>query len=81
MSKDLRAQSSAKICPRRSQIAIAVSVALMTTVATTPSSAQTLEEIVVTATKRDESVQDVPLAITAFSGDFTRTSIWTILRT
>ncbi len=72
MSRVLLAQSSVKISPRRSQIAMAVSVALMTTVASSPSNAQTLEEIVVTATKRDESVQDVPLAITAFSGDFTR---------
>ena len=31
-----------------------------------------LEEVVVTATKRSESVQDVPLAITALSGDFVR---------
>ena len=31
-----------------------------------------LEEIVVSATKRMESVRDVPLAITALSGDFTR---------
>ncbi len=30
------------------------------------------EEILVTAQKRAESIQDVPLAITAFSGDFTR---------
>jgi iron complex outermembrane receptor protein len=35
-----------------------------------PAWAQTLEEVVVTATKRSESVQDVPLAITALSGDF-----------
>ena len=33
-------------------------------------SAQELEEVVVTATKKAESVQDVPLAITALSGDF-----------
>jgi iron complex outermembrane receptor protein len=32
--------------------------------------AQTLEEVVVTATKRQESVMDVPLAITALSGNF-----------
>ena len=31
-----------------------------------------LEEVVVTATKRSESVQDVPLAITALTGDFVR---------
>ncbi|MAW79497.1 MAG: hypothetical protein CMI63_04615 [Parvularcula sp.] len=30
------------------------------------------DEIIVTAQKRDESIQDVPLAITALSGDFTR---------
>ena len=33
-------------------------------------SAQTLEEVLVTATKRQESVMDVPLAITALSGNF-----------
>lgn len=32
--------------------------------------AQSLEEVVVTATKREESVMDVPLAITALSGEF-----------
>ncbi|WP_339670323.1 TonB-dependent receptor [Dasania marina] len=31
-----------------------------------------LEEVVVTATKRSESIQDVPLAINAISGDFAR---------
>ena len=45
---------------------VAVSAALVAT----PSFAQTLEEVVVTATKRSESVQDVPLAITALSGNF-----------
>ncbi|MCH8861129.1 MAG: TonB-dependent receptor [Proteobacteria bacterium] len=34
--------------------------------------AQELEEIVVTATKREVSIQEVPLAITAFTGEFTR---------
>lgn len=32
--------------------------------------AATLEEVVVTAQKRAQSVQDVPISITAFSGDF-----------
>lgn len=36
--------------------------------AQTPSEAQ-LEEVIVTATKRAESLQDVPLAVSAFSGD------------
>ncbi|MBT8098079.1 MAG: TonB-dependent receptor [Woeseia sp.] len=37
-----------------------------------PAQGQVLEEIIVSATKRAESIDDVPLAITAFSGDFTR---------
>ena len=46
---------------------LAVSAAL---IGTGPASAQTLEEVVVTATKREQGVMDVPLAITALSGDF-----------
>lgn len=45
---------------------LAVSAAMLATQAR----AQTLEEVVVTATKREKSVMDVPLAITALSGDF-----------
>ncbi|MFQ5608760.1 MAG: TonB-dependent receptor [Woeseiaceae bacterium] len=37
-----------------------------------PAAAQEIEEVIVTATKREESIQDVPLAITAFTGDFIR---------
>ena len=33
------------------------------------SNSSTLEEIVVTARKRSESIQDVPLSVSAFSGD------------
>ena len=40
-------------------------------IAATAASAQT-DEIIVTATKREESVRDVPLAITAVSGEFVR---------
>ena len=35
----------------------------------TVSSVAAIEEIVVTAQKRTESIQDVPISITAFSGD------------
>lgn len=38
-----------------------------------PAAAQ-LEEIVVTATKRSESIQDVPISISAYSGDFVENS-------
>ena len=51
-------------------LAKAVYTAAIASAIATPASAQTLEEVIVTATKRAESVQDVPLAITALSGDF-----------
>ena len=52
---------------RKHVLPLAVSAAISTTGVAT---AQTLEEVVVTATKRQESVMDVPLAITALSGNF-----------
>ena len=60
--------------PRRTMLAQAISTALIAGVASGPLLAQelALEEIIVTATKRQESVMDVPLAITAISGDFIR---------
>jgi iron complex outermembrane receptor protein len=58
--------------PSRTAVSTAVSAALMATAMNTPAFGQQLEEIVVTATKREESVQEVPLAITALSGDFIR---------
>ncbi len=56
--------------PKRTAVSAAVSTAIMATALHTPAFGQQLEEIVVTATKREESVQEVPLAITALSGDF-----------
>jgi len=60
--------------PERTALAQAISVALIAGVASGPLLAQdlALEEIIVTATKRSVSVMDVPLAITAMSGDFIR---------
>jgi iron complex outermembrane receptor protein len=62
------------IRPQRKALAQAVSVAIMTGMAPMPLLAQgdVIEEVIVTATKRAESVMDVPLAITAMSGDFIR---------
>jgi len=48
---------------------IAAAVALAALVSVTPSQAQTLEEIVVTATKRAVGLQDVPIAMSVVSGD------------
>ncbi len=56
---------------RKKPLAAAIA-ALLGTGATPVLHAQLMEEIVVMATKRSESVQDVPLAITALSGEFTR---------
>jgi iron complex outermembrane receptor protein len=58
---------SRPISPKR-HLAIAVSAAL----AAGGAQAQQLEEVIVTATKRSESVMDVPLAVQALSGDFLR---------
>lgn len=55
---------------RKNTLARAVSTAVMASALATPAWSQTLEEVLVTATKRSESVQDVPLAITALSGEF-----------
>ena len=52
---------------RRRLLPLAISAGLG---ATGFAHAQALEEVTVTATKREENVMDVPLAITALSGDF-----------
>ena len=67
-----RRPNAVSIRNRRRTLAAAVSAAVLSSAMTTPGYAQTLEEVFVTATKRSESVQDVPLAITALSGDFIR---------
>tara|TARA_R110001599_G_scaffold353869_1_gene601216 strand:+ start:27024 stop:29423 length:2400 start_codon:yes stop_codon:yes gene_type:complete len=56
----------------RKRLAVAVSAAVVAT--TLPGSVlgQVLEEVIVTATKRSESVMDVPLAISAVSGKLIR---------
>jgi iron complex outermembrane receptor protein len=63
---------SCAVRPEQKAVARAVSCALVAGAAAAPLQAQELEEIVVTATKRAESVMDVPLAITAMSGEFMR---------
>lgn len=57
--------------PRRNRLAIALTAALVAPLAGAQSTdeAQRLDEVTVTATRRAESVQDVPLNITALAGD------------
>ncbi len=59
---------------KRTVLAQAISIALVAGASPVAALAQdtALEEIIVTATKRAESVMDVPLAITAISGQFIR---------
>jgi iron complex outermembrane receptor protein len=64
-------KSSEPIVFRKTLLAQSISAAILTSVAGT-GAAQDIEEITVTATKREESIQDVPLAITAFTGDFVK---------
>jgi len=55
---------------KRSKVSEAVFVALSASAISVSAHAQsTIEEVVVTATKRAESLQDVPIAVTAITGD------------
>ena len=58
--------------PKQTVLAQAISCALLAGLSSAPLLAQELDEIIVTATKRAESVMEVPLAITALSGEFLR---------
>ena len=65
----VRSSSAAPLLPQKSAVSVAVSTVLATALVA-PVGAQEIEEVIVTATKRDEAIQEVPLAITAFTGEF-----------
>ena len=50
---------------REEKASRAVSAAVLSSAIAAPALSQSLEEVIVTATKRSESVQDVPVAVTA----------------
>jgi iron complex outermembrane receptor protein len=64
-------QATQPIVFRKTLLARSISAAVLTSVAGT-GAAQDIEEITVTATKREENIRDVPLAITALTGNFIR---------
>ncbi|SHF34010.1 iron complex outermembrane recepter protein [Microbulbifer donghaiensis] len=72
-NQKIRRDSGAPAIPK-TKLALAVASAVLASAVTTSANAQVLsiEEVTVTATKREESAQDVPLAITALSGDFSQ---------
>lgn len=59
------------VTPLARAVALALATAVPGVIAT-PALAADIEEVIVTATKRSESVQDTALAITALSGNFTQ---------
>ncbi len=55
---------------KKSQVSQAVFLAISASAISVPAQAQsTIDEVVVTATKREESLQDVPIAVTALTGE------------
>jgi len=54
---------------KRSQLAFAIALAIPASIITSQAQASVLEEVVVTAQKRQQSLQDVGIAVTAFSGN------------
>ena len=67
----VKKSSSESVTFSKTLVAQSVSAALLAS-ATGGVAAQEIEEVIVTATKRSENIQDVPLAITAMAGDFVR---------
>lgn len=65
--------SQATLATRFKRLPLAAALGVITATGAVPSLAQdsemTLEEVIVTAQKRSQSLQDVPIAITAFSND------------
>lgn len=70
MSYDKQSSHGNYVQPRRKPLAASIIVAcsLSGAAAFAPVAAQQLEEVVVTATKRTESIQDVPMAVSVLNG-------------
>lgn len=67
-SKDQTRDSLSPVSAVRSPLAAAISAAIVAGGAAAPLQAQVLDEVVVTATKREESVLDASVSITAMTG-------------
>ena len=64
-----KSNTSALIPNQRKAIAVAISTAIVGTGAAQAQTENVLEEIIVTATKRSESLQDIPMSVTAFTDE------------
>jgi len=63
-----KSNTSALIPNQRKAIVVAISTALVGT-GTAQAAENVLEEVIVTATKRSESLQDIPMSVTAFTDE------------
>ncbi len=57
---------------KKKQLVVAISTAITLNMAAGPVIASVLEEVIVTATKRTESMQDIPVSVQALGGDSLR---------
>jgi iron complex outermembrane receptor protein len=64
-----KSNTSELIPYQRKAIAVAISTAIVGTGSAQAQTESVLEEIIVTATKRSESLQDIPMSVTAFTDE------------
>ena len=57
---------------RKTKLSLAIASALTVTSVHAQEASNTLEEVVVTARKKEESLQDIPLSVTAMTGQAMR---------
>ena len=75
----IKQNANRKFCSSRNALALACSAAIASTFVTLPTLAQdgvvTLEEVIVTARKRDESLQEVAVSVSAIGAELEQATI------